>query len=45
MSENGIKSKVSKKFKATTNSSHKLPVAKNILDRDFSVEKPNKKNV
>lgn len=45
MSENGIKSKVSKKFRATTNSNHKLPVAKNILDRDFSVEKPNEKMV
>ena len=45
MSENGIKSKVSKKFKATTNSNHKLPVAKNILDRDFSAEKPNEKMV
>lgn len=29
MNENGIKSRVSKKFKATTNSNHKLPVAKN----------------
>lgn len=38
MSENGIKSKVSKKFKAITNSNHKLPVAENILNRDFSVK-------
>jgi Transposase and inactivated derivatives len=45
MSENGIKSKVSKKFKATTNSNHKLPVADNIINRDFSVEKPNEKMV
>ena len=45
MSENGIKSKVTKKFKATTNSNHKLPVAQNILNRDFSVEKPNEKMV
>lgn len=45
MSENGIKSKVSKKFKATTNSNHKLPVAENILNRDFFAEKPNEKMV
>ncbi len=45
MSENGIKSKVTKKIKATTNSNHKLPVAQNILNRDFSVEKPNEKMV
>ena len=41
MSENGIKSKVSKKFIATTNSNHKLPVAENILNREFHVDKPN----
>jgi len=45
MSENGIRSRVSKKFKATTNSNHRLPVAENILNRDFSVEKPNEKMV
>jgi len=45
MRENGIKSKVSKKFIATTNSNHKLPVAENILNRDFSAEKPNEKMV
>jgi putative transposase len=45
MSENGIRSRVSKKFKATTNSNHKLPVAENILNRDFSVDKPNEKMV
>ena len=45
MSENGIKSRVAKKFKATTNSNHKLPVAENILNRDFTVGKPNEKMV
>ncbi|WP_185966890.1 IS3 family transposase [Clostridium sp. HBUAS56017] len=45
MSENGIRAKVAKKFKATTNSNYKLPVAENILNRDFSVEKPNEKMV
>ncbi len=45
MRENGIKSRVSKKFKATTNSNHRLPVAENILNRDFTVDKPNEKMV
>lgn len=45
MSENGIKSKVSRKFKATTNSNHRLPVAENILNRNFTVDKPNEKMV
>jgi len=45
MAENGIRSRVFKKFKATTNSNHKLPVAENILNRDFSVSKPNEKMV
>lgn len=45
MSENGIKSKVVKKYKATTNSKHKLPVAENILNREFIAEKPNTKLV
>ena len=44
MTENGIRSRVSKKFKATTNSNHKLPVAENILNRNFSLDKPNEKN-
>ena len=45
MKENGIHSKVTKKYKATTNSHHNLPVAPNILDRDFTVEKPAQKMV
>jgi len=45
MSENGIRSRVSRKFKATTNSNHKLPVAENILNRDFIADKPNEKMV
>jgi putative transposase len=45
MKENGLKSKVAKKFKATTNSKHSLPVAENILNRDFTVDKPNEKMV
>lgn len=40
--ENNLYSKRKRKFKATTNSNHKLPVAKNILNQDFQVEAPNK---
>jgi len=32
-----------KKFKATTNSKHDKPVAANILDRNFTTDKPNQK--
>lgn len=43
MKENGIRSKVAKKYKATTYSNHNLPVAKNILNQDFTANKPNQK--
>lgn len=45
MRENGIMSKVIKKYKATTNSRHNLPVAENLLNREFKAEKPNQKMV
>jgi putative transposase len=45
MKEEGIRSKVAKKFKATTNSKHNLPVAENLLNRDFTAAKPNQKMV
>lgn len=45
MKENGIRSKVTKKYKATTHSHHNLPVAPNILNRDFTAEKPAQKMV
>ncbi len=45
MKKEGLRSRVSKKFKATTNSSHKLPVAENILNREFGAEKPGQKMV
>ena len=31
-----------KRFKATTNSAHDLPVAPNLLERNFTVDTPNK---
>jgi transposase InsO family protein len=41
MKANNICSKVKKKFKATTNSKHNLPITNNILDREFVVHFPN----
>ena len=38
----GIRCKQVKKFKATTDSSHNLPVAENILEQNFEVTEPNK---
>lgn len=43
MIENNIHSKLKRKYKATTYSDHKLPVAQNILNQDFEAEKPSKK--
>lgn len=42
MKKDGLKAKTVRKFKATTNSNHSLPVASNLLNRDFSPAKPNK---
>ena len=41
MKKNGIRAKTKKKFRTTTDSKHKLPVAPNLLERNFSPEKPN----
>lgn len=43
MRQAGIRSKTAKKFKATTNSNHSLPVAENLLNRDFTAERRNQK--
>lgn len=43
MRENNLRSKTVKKYKATTNSNHSLPVAENILNRDFKATKRNEK--
>lgn len=42
MRKDGLKAKTIRKFRATTNSSHSLPVAENVLDRDFVPTEPNK---
>ena len=41
MKIHGIVGKAKKKFKATTNSKHTLPVAENLLNQNFEAEKPN----
>ncbi|GED68832.1 hypothetical protein BRE01_25340 [Brevibacillus reuszeri] len=41
MKELGLKSRTVKKFKATTNSKHNLPVADNVLNQQFTAKKPN----
>lgn len=38
----GIRAKTVKKYKATTNSKHALPVAANLLARQFTVSRPNR---
>ena len=42
MRENGIRSKVKRKFKITTHSNHKLPVAPDLLKGNFNVESRNR---
>jgi putative transposase len=38
----GIRCKQKRKFKVTTHSRHKLPVAENLLEQQFKVSQPNK---
>jgi transposase InsO family protein len=40
MRENEIQPKQKRKFKATTDSKHNLPIAPNVLSREFTVEEP-----
>lgn len=42
MESAGLVSVVSRRYRATTNSKHKLPVAKNLLSQRFTVEEPNR---
>jgi putative transposase len=42
MKEMGIRSKLSKRYKVTTNSNHSEPVAENILNRSFETNEPSK---
>ncbi len=40
---NGWRARAAKKFKVTTNSNYRLPVAPNLLNQDFAVQKPREK--
>ena len=41
MQENGIKAKHKRRFKVTTDSKHNLPIAPNLLERNFTPDAPN----
>jgi transposase InsO family protein len=43
MRSNGWRAKAAKKYKATTNSKHTLPVAPNLLGQDFTAAAPDQK--
>ncbi|MBL0381551.1 MAG: transposase [Desulfofustis sp. PB-SRB1] len=42
MREMGLKCRATRKFVVTTDSKHDEPVAPNVLDRNFTVSKPNR---
>jgi len=42
MRKAGIRSRTKRKFKATTNSKHNLPVAPNLLNQNFTVQSPDR---
>lgn len=39
----GLRARGARKYKATTNSNHRLPVAPNLLQQDFRAQRPNEK--
>lgn len=43
MEERNLRPKARRKFKSTTQSKHSLPVAENLMDRNFSASEPNQK--
>jgi transposase InsO family protein len=42
MRENGLRVKTTRRFKVTTNSDHKRPVAPNLVKREFTAEAPDR---
>ena len=42
MNQNGIEAKHKRKFKATTDSQHRFPIAPNLLGQNFTVSEPNR---
>ncbi|MFT3741465.1 MAG: IS3 family transposase [Gammaproteobacteria bacterium] len=45
MKQQGLQCKTKRKFKVTTDSKHKLPIAPNLLGRDFTATQPDQKYV
>jgi putative transposase len=43
MRENGLNARPKRRFKRTTDSHHAFPIAPNLIDQDFSAERPNQK--
>ena len=43
MRDDGVRAKSARKFRNTTDSNHSLPVAENILDRQFEAQNPNER--
>ncbi len=43
MHENGLRARQKRRFKRTTDSHHAWPVAPNIIDQDFTAERPDEK--
>ncbi|MGP9497074.1 IS3 family transposase [Pseudoalteromonas sp. SCSIO 43095] len=43
MGRQGLVAKAARKFKSTTDSKHNLPVAPNLLEQNFTADKPNQK--
>jgi len=43
MRENGLRARQPRRFRRTTDSLHAFPVAPNLLDQDFSAERPDEK--
>jgi len=43
MQDDGLKARVRKRYKATTDSEHDQPIAANVLERRFEAERPNQR--
>lgn len=43
MRENGLNARQTRRFKHTTDSHHAFPIAPNLIDQNFSAERPNQK--
>jgi putative transposase len=43
MRDHGLRAKAARKYKATTNSNHSLPVAPNLLEQNFTADAPDQK--